>query len=76
MRAAAENAEQYTALEKFSAQVDTTGIDFWTEPAVNGFTDILVAPEKLQELEAFLVSSGIKYTIHIPDVGKYVMSYL
>jgi hypothetical protein len=43
-------------------------LDFWTDPALNDSTDIMVSPLHFQELQIYLTANGISYTIHIDDV--------
>ena len=56
---------QVNFLQKLQIQNDT---DFWKEPTVNRFADIMVSPESLQPLKKSLRDQGIDYSVMIQNL--------
>ncbi|XP_015433607.1 PREDICTED: carboxypeptidase B-like [Dufourea novaeangliae] len=47
-------------------------IRFWTQPAYNKSTDVLVAPDLISDLKTFLKDRGIDFKLLIPDLQKII----
>jgi len=45
-------------------------LDFWQDPRIGRPSDIMVSPARLQDLEEFLNSHGIQFSVMIEDVEK------
>ena len=59
---------QVNFLQKLQIQNDT---DFWKEPTVNRFADIMVSPESLQPLKKSLRDQGIDYSVMIQNLVDF-----
>lgn len=46
--------------------------DIWAEPRINYTSDIMVSPEKLEEITKSLTSNGLEFSIMIEDVQKLI----
>ena len=46
-------------------------VDFWKEPEVNGFTDIMISPTNFKSVTEYLQKSGLDWTLLIDNVGRY-----
>ena len=45
-------------------------LDFWQDPRIGRPSDIMVSPDRLQDLDEFLNSHGIQFSVMIEDVEK------
>ncbi len=46
-------------------------VDFWKEPEVKGFTDIMISPTNFKSVTEYLQKSGLDWTLLIENVGRY-----
>jgi hypothetical protein len=51
-------------------QRSDASLDFWTEPSVNGNTDIMATTTKAQQIISILERNGIEHSVLIEDVGQ------
>jgi murein tripeptide amidase MpaA len=66
---AAETREQYELLKSL---LMSDKYDFWTNPKLGGYTDIMTTEELLPELKATFEAANMEYNVKIPNVGKAV----
>ena len=74
MRASVQDREQQIYLHRL--QQEDSELDFWAEPKLHGFADIMVSEEKLGKFVALLKKQNISFEILISDVQKYALSGL
>jgi len=71
LRVKIENEVQLNTLQRLESIVD-----FWTEPEVGGWSDVMVSPFSLPTVTRMLsgkgqVNEGFEWTVWIPDVGRF-----
>ncbi|KAG5677263.1 hypothetical protein PVAND_007034 [Polypedilum vanderplanki] len=63
--------EQHEALANWQNEV---GVDFWRFYAPERTSRVMIAPDKQEEFEAFLVQTGIKYEVAIHNMEDLIIS--
>lgn len=71
LRAFASTPSQVSLLG--TLQNGNNELDFWTEPRLNGFTDIMAEGASLQDLKTVLEKHQIPFHVSIGDVDKLVL---
>lgn len=64
----ATTKEQFQALWDVYTSQTEGGLDFWTKPAINAKTDVMVPPAEEARFLALLQKEGINYETKIDDV--------
>lgn len=61
-----------TSLELLKNMQDNDGYNFWGQPRVNGTTNVMIAPAKLQEFMKFSNTTRLVPELMMDDVQKYI----
>lgn len=70
LRANAASQKGFEALGRLYENDDT--LDFWTLPALDGYTDVMVPPEYLIKIEKYLHLNNIPYATMMENVGEII----
>ena len=68
MRASVQTREQQAYLHRL--QQEDSELDFWAEPKLHGFADVMVSEEKFEKLVALLKEQNISFEIRIDNVQR------
>ncbi|KAM3963504.1 LOW QUALITY PROTEIN: carboxypeptidase A2 [Aphomia sociella] len=68
-----KNKEKVSAVVELQEEGDGSGLMWWNNPTVNGYTDLLTPPDLLEDVKHHLSYYNIDYDILIRDLQKAIV---
>ncbi|KAK1122188.1 hypothetical protein K0M31_009414 [Melipona bicolor] len=66
------NSQEHVNDLKELEKSESEDVKFWTEPMYNRTTDVVIGPDLVSDLKAFLRYKGIDFKVLIPDLQKTI----